>query len=107
MISIIPVVRTINVTYIHTYIEFNLLSLTYVVDNVLSSSGHNALDALAINACLLGLDKIELSNYFTAITKLSLNQTELNLQEYRLDEIEHTLNQCQSSVNDELHHMKK
>ncbi|KAI8076058.1 hypothetical protein BDF21DRAFT_422482 [Thamnidium elegans] len=71
-----------------------------------SESNKKALDSLGSIGQVLGISQTELSNYYTAITKLSLNKMDNHIQDEKLNEIDYTLNQWQHEMTQELTNMK-
>ncbi|KAL7326777.1 hypothetical protein PS15p_209058 [Mucor circinelloides] len=68
----------------------------------LSNESEKAIDSLAMLAESLGMDTIELSNYYTAVSKLSMDRMELQHESSKLDEMEYMLVESQKKADDEL-----
>ncbi|KAI9366677.1 hypothetical protein BD770DRAFT_438798 [Pilaira anomala] len=95
-------------------LNFNSTKLVenYVINTVepdtsfLSNHAITALDSLGSIGYLAGINQTELSNYYTAITHLSIDNVHCKLEQSKLDEIEHSLNDWKDQMNQELIHMK-
>ncbi|KAK4521103.1 Kinesin- motor protein [Mucor velutinosus] len=68
----------------------------------LSNDSEKAIDSLALLAESLGMDTIELSNYYTAVSKLTMDRMELQHESLKLDEMEYMLAESQKKADDEL-----
>ncbi|CAO0801758.1 unnamed protein product [Mucor circinelloides] len=68
----------------------------------LSNESEKAIDSLAMLAESLGMDTIELSNYYTAVSKLTMDRMELQHESSKLDEMEYMLAESQKKADDEL-----
>ncbi|KAI9245423.1 hypothetical protein EDC94DRAFT_414843 [Helicostylum pulchrum] len=97
-------------------LNFNSTKLVenYIINNTavlcdtsfVAESNRNALDSLGSIGQVLGISQTELSNYYTAITKVSMNKMHKQIEDDKLNETDYALNQWQHEMTDELINMK-
>ncbi|KAI8641103.1 hypothetical protein BD408DRAFT_444563 [Parasitella parasitica] len=92
-------------------LNFNSMALVqHILNNKLhfnlSNDSEKAIDSLAMLAESLGMDTVELSNYYTALSKLTMDQMELHHESSKLDEMEYMLKQSQKEIDHELSSIK-
>ncbi|GAA5812152.1 hypothetical protein MFLAVUS_005602 [Mucor flavus] len=80
--------------------------LTVCDTSSVAESDIDALDSLGSIGQVLGISQTELSNYYTAITKVSMIKMHKQIQDDKLNQTDHALNQWQQQMTLELTHMK-